>query len=76
MSKEILTFGDIEIKKINFAAIKVQQYFSKDEDIEKVLASSIISFGEKSYKYFIGCLYNNNNNKVKPLQIMLPKTSP
>ena len=51
MGKEILTFGDIEIKNINFTAIKVQQYFSKDEDIEKVLVSNIISFGEKSYKY-------------------------
>ena len=31
------------------------------------------SFGEKNYKYFIGYLYNDD--KVKPLQIMLPKTS-
>ena len=32
-----------------------------------------ISFSEKNYKYFIGYLYNGN--KVKPLNIMLPKTS-
>ena len=40
---------------------------------EKVLASKKISFGEKNYNYFIGYLYNDN--KVKPLHIMLPKTN-
>ena len=44
-----------------------------DVDIEKVLLSNKISFGEKIYKYFIVYLYNGN--KVKPLNIMLPKTS-
>ena len=44
-----------------------------DVDIEKVLVSHKISFGEKNYKYFIGYLYNGN--KVKPLNIMLLKTS-
>ena len=47
--------------------------FLKDVDIEKVLVSNKISFGEKNYKYLIGYLYNDN--KVKPLHIMLPKTS-
>ena len=42
-------------------------------DIEKVLVSNKISFGEKNYKYFIG--YLHNGNKVKPLTVMLPKTS-
>ena len=41
--------------------------------MDKVLVSNKISFGEKNYKYFIGYLYNDN--KVKPLHIMLPKTS-
>ena len=41
--------------------------------MEKVLVSKKISFGEKIYKYFIGYLYNDH--KVKPLHIMLPKTS-
>ena len=41
-----------------------------DVDIEKVLVSDKISFGEK---YFIGYLYNGN--KFKPLNIMLLKTS-
>ena len=47
--------------------------FLGDIDIEKVLVSKKISFGEKNYKYFIGYLYDNH--KVKPLHIMLPKTS-
>ena len=42
-------------------------------DIEKVLVSNKISFGEKRYKYFIGYLYNGN--KVKALYIMLLETS-
>ena len=43
-------------------------------DIEKVLTSIKISFGEKkNNKYFIGYLYNDN--KVKPVHIMLPKTN-
>ena len=42
-------------------------------DIEKVLVSNKISSGEKSCKYFICYLYNDN--KVKPLHIMFPKTS-
>ena len=45
----------------------------RDVDIEKALASKRIYFGEKNYKYFIGYFYNGN--KVKPLNIILPKTS-
>ena len=37
------------------------------------MVSNNISFGEKDYKYLIG--YSHNNHKVKPLHIMLPKTS-
>ena len=35
--------------------------------------SSKISCGEKNYKYFIGCLYNDH--KFKLLHIMFPKPS-
>ena len=42
-------------------------------DIEKVLVPNKIYFVEKNYEYFIGYLYNRD--KVKPLNIMLPKTS-
>ena len=36
--------------------------------------SNKISFGGKNYKYFID--YLHNDNKVKPLHILLLKTSP
>ena len=72
MCKEILTFGDTEIKNNKFYYHKTP-IFLGDVDIEKVLVSNKISFGERNYKYFIGYLYNDN--KAKPLHIMLPKTS-
>ena len=71
MDKEILTFGDIEIEKNKFYHKKTH-IFLENVDIEKVLVSNEISFGEKNYKYFIGYLYNDH--KVKPLHIMLPRT--
>ena len=66
--KETLAFGNIEKKKKKTLPSSV--YFLGDVDIEKVLASNKISFGEKTYKYFIGYLYDNH--KVKQLHIMLP----
>ena len=72
MGKDILTFGNIEIEKYKFYHHKTP-IFLRDVDIEKVLVSNKISFGEKIYKDFIGYLYNGS--KVKPLHIMLPKTS-
>ena len=42
-------------------------------DIEKVSVCNKISFVEKNCKYFIG--YLCKDNKVRPLNIMLPKTS-
>ena len=41
-------------------------------DIEKVLVSNKVSFGEENYKCFIG--YLHNDHKIKPLHIMFPKT--
>ena len=41
--------------------------------MEEVLVSNKISFGEKNYEYFIVYLYDNHN--VKPLRIILPKSS-
>ena len=72
MGKEILTFGDIVVEKNKFYRNKTP-IFLKDVDIEKVLVSNKISVGEKNYKYFIGYLYNDN--KFKPLNVILPKTS-
>ena len=72
MFKEILKFGDIKIEINTFYRQKTP-IFLKDVDIEKVLVSNKIFFGEKNYEYFIGNLYNDH--KVKPLQIMIPKMS-
>ena len=56
----------LKLKKNNFYG---NNTFSKDVDIKKILVSNKTSFGEKRYKRFIGYLYNNN--KVKPLHVML-----
>ena len=71
MSKEMLMFRDIELKKKTLP--QKNSYFLKDVDIEKIFVSNKISFGEKNYKYFIDYLYNDN--KVKPLHMILPKAS-
>ena len=70
MGQEIFTFEDIEIENNKFYHHKTFM-FGGDVDIKKVLVSNKIYFGEKNYKYFIGYLYNGN--KVKTLNIMLPK---
>ena len=72
MGKEILTFGDIEIETKKFYHHQ-SPILLKNVDIEEVLVSNKISSGEKNYKYFFGYLYNDY--KVKPLHIMLSKTS-
>ena len=73
VGKEILTFGEIKTEKNKFYRHKTP-VFLKDVDTEKVLVlSKKISSGEKNYKCFIGSLYNDD--KIKPLNMMLPKTS-
>ena len=62
----------LKLKKIKFYRYKIPIYL-KDVDIEEVLVSNKISFGEKKYKYFIGYLYNDH--KVKAVHIMFLKTS-
>ena len=47
MGEEILKFGDFEIEKKKCYRNKTP-IFLKDVDIEKVLVSSKISFGEKN----------------------------
>ena len=66
MGKEIITFGDIEIERH-----KSHPY--KSQYIDKILVFNKISSGRKNRKYFIG--YICGSYKVKPLRIMLPKTS-
>lgn len=43
-----------------------------DVDINKKLMSDTIFSGEKNYKYFYG--YKDDDYKIKPLYIILPKT--
>ena len=62
----------LKLKKIDFTTIRLL-FFLKDVDIEKVLLSKKISFGVKNYKYFVS--YLDNDNKVKPLHLMLSRTS-
>ena len=50
MGKEILTFGDIEIEKNKFYRSK-SSILKKYVDIENVLVSNKMFFGEKNYKY-------------------------
>ena len=72
MRKEIITFGDIEIEKHEFNHCK-NLTLLEDVDSDKILVSSMVSPGEKNHKYFIG--YKNDDHKIKPLRLMLPKTS-
>ena len=65
-------WNSVKHKKIITIYKNKTHIFLKDVDIEKVLVSNKISFGEKKYIY-IGYLYNDH--KVQPLHIMLLKTS-
>ena len=64
--------GILKLKKNKFYCHN-SLVFQRDLNTEKALVSNKISTGEKYYKYFIGYLYNDH--KVKPLHIMLLKTS-
>ena len=48
MCEEILTFGDNEIKKKNFFYRHKTPILLEDVDIERVLVSNNISFGERN----------------------------
>ena len=73
MGKENLKFGDIKIEKNKFYHYRNPVPLRDVDDIENVLVSNKISFGKENYEYFIGYLYNNN--RIKPLHVMLLKTS-
>ena len=72
MGKEIIMFDDIEIEKHKFHSYE-SPIFLEDVDIDSVLVSNKISSDEKNYKCFIG--YLHDDYEIKPLHIMLPKTS-
>ena len=73
MGKNTLRLAILELGKNKFHCNNTP-IFLKDVDIKKLLVSNKISFVEKNYKYFVDYLYNDH--KVRPLHVMLPKTSP
>ena len=62
----------MEIKKQKFCHCK-NLIFLEYADTDNIKVSSMVSSVEKSYKYFID--YKDDDYKIKPLHIMLPKTS-
>ena len=62
MSKEIIKFDNIEIEKIKFRHCK-NQIVLKDADIEIMQVSSMVSSGQKNYKYLIG--QKDDDYKIK-----------
>ena len=53
MEKTIIKFGDIEIQNQKFHQHK-GPILINNIDINKILVSNKVSFGEKGLKYFIG----------------------
>ena len=73
MNKGIfLRFGNIRIGKRKFHYHK-SPYLKDNVDIDKILISNKVSFGKKGYKYFTG--HKDDDFKIKPLLMMLPKMS-
>ena len=70
MNKETTAFGNIEIKKFHH---RLNLIFLEDVDINNIQVSSIVSSGEENHKYLMG--YKDDDYKIKPLRIILPKTS-
>ena len=68
MSKEIIIFGNIEVKKHKFHQHK-SSILINDVYISKIVVSNSAPFGKKSFKYFIGY---EEDKKVRPLCTMLP----
>ena len=69
MIKEITTFDNTEIEKRKFHYSKYPIKINI-ADIDKIILSKKVSFRKKGFKYFI--VYNDDE-KVKPICIMLPK---
>ena len=69
MEKKLSRLVKMKFKTGNFIAIKIQ-FFKKDVDNDTKLVSKKISSGEKN---FFG--YMDDDLKIKPLHIMLPKMS-
>ena len=72
MGKEITMFANIEISKRKFYHRK-NVILLKGTGIKKIQVSSMFSSSKKN-KYFIGYKDDDDDYKIKPLFIMLPKT--
>ena len=72
MDKKNIKFGDIEIEKRKFHQHKRPISIKKKIDIDKIVVSNKVSFGKKSFRYFIGYKVAK---KIKPLCIFLPNVS-
>ena len=72
MDKGSLIFGDIGIDKCNFHCPEYPMWVDY-EYIDKILISNKVQYGKKGNKHFIG--YKDDDYKIKPLCIMLPKIS-
>ena len=72
MHKNITTFSDTDNEKHKLHHRK-NLVLLEDVDIEKIQVSSMVSLGEKNYKYFIG--YKDDDHKTKSVCILLSKTS-
>ena len=72
MGQEIIVFDNIEIEKRKFHHHKNPILF-EDVDIDNTHVFSMVSTGEKNYKYFISYI-DDDDYVIKPLHIMLPKT--
>ena len=72
MSKEVTTFDNTEIENRKFHHRK-NLILLEDLDIDNIAIPSMVSPGEKNYKYFILC--KDDDYKIKSLQLRLPKKS-
>ena len=74
MDKEVLTFENIEIEKIDFTINRFLFFlFWEIQILKKYQYLTRFHLAKKNYKYFIGDLYNGN--KIKLLNMMFPKAS-
>ena len=63
MSKEIITFGGIEIGKRKFHNYKNPFFLKKKKKVVDLLISNKISSGEKNYEFFIR--YMDDDYEIK-----------
>ena len=68
MNNQIIAFGNNGLKKRKFHYSKYSIRITK-VDIDKIITSNKVSFGKKSFKYFIGY---KDDEKIEALCIRLP----